>query len=318
MILAVAFLFDLLVGDPVYPFHPIRLMGRAIERTEVFFRKLIRHEKIAGAMLAFSFPLFVFVAVWSLIFLLGKIHPWLAWVFNLFGIYSALSVHDLKKEGFRIHKDLKQENLEEARRNLARIVGRDVETFDRNEILRASIETIGESTLDGVVAPLLYAAIGGAPLALTYKAINTLDSMVGHLSERYRYFGWMAAKQDELWNWIPARLSYFAVAFAVPFVKMRFKEALSVGWCDGMVRPYGNGSVPEAVFAGALGVRLGGTNFYEGHAVNKPVLGFRERSFEVEDLEASLKLMMAASWIALCGSLIINSLVKGVHLWGTI
>ncbi len=313
--LVLAFLLDLWIGDPVYPFHPIRLMGRAIERAENFLRRLIPHEKVAGTALALFFPLLVFTFVWSLLFFLEKVHPWLAWFANLFGIYSALSIHDLKKEGLQIYKDLKQNDLEKAKRNLTRIVGRDTSSLDQNEVLQATIETIAESTLDGVIAPLFYAAIGGAPLALAYKAVNTLDSMIGHLNERYRHFGYVAAKQDELWNWIPAKLSYFAVVFATPFVKMRFKEALSVGWHYGMAQDYGNGSIPEAAFAGALGLRLGGTNFYEGRAVDKPFLGLGRKKFEIEDLSASLRLMVMASWMALCGSLVINSLAKGVYLW---
>lgn len=306
MTLAFAFLLDLLVGDPVYRFHPVRLMGRMIERSESFLRRPITHEKAAGAVLAVVFPAFIFFLAWSFIFLLGKIHFLLGWTASIFGIYSAISVRDLYKEGVQIYKDLEAKDIESARRDLARIVGRDTHFLNEEEILRASIETIAESTLDGIVAPLFYAALGGAPLALAYKAVNTLDSMIGHLNKRYRNFGFASAKQDELWNWIPARLSFFAIVLAVPFVKGRLKETLVIGWKDGMRAGHGNGTIPEAVFAGALGLKLGGMNFYEGRTVHKPFLGVSAENFQTKHLLGSLKLMMTSSWIVLIGSLVLN------------
>ncbi len=304
--LALAFLLDLWIGDPVYRFHPVRLMGWAIERAEIFLRRMVTREKIAGAILALTFPFLVFFFVWGLLFLLGKFHALLAWLVSLFGIYSAISIHDLRKEGLQIYKDLEQGDLGDARRNLARIVGRETDSLEEREVLRAGIETIAESTLDGVIAPLFYAAMGGAPLALAYKAVNTLDSMIGHLNERHRDFGFIAAKQDELWNWIPARLAYFAIAVAAFVLNFRAKEALSAGWRDGIIASSGNGAIPEATFAGALGLRLGGVNIYEGRAVEKPFLGFIEKDFDLEDLKKSLNLMLAASWTALLGSIFLK------------
>lgn len=313
MTLAFAFLLDLLVGDPVYRFHPVRLMGKMIERSELFLRRWIAHETLAGAILAVIFPMFIFSVVWSLIFLLGKIHFLLSWSANLFGIYSAISVRDLHKEGLRIYEDLKVKNIESARRNLARIVGRDTHTLNQEEILRASIETVAESTLDGIAAPLFYAALGSAPLALAYKAVNTLDSMIGHLNERYRNFGVASAKQDELWNWIPARLSFLAIVLAIPFIKVRFKKAVTIGWNDGVMASRGNGAIPEAVFAGALGLRLGGTNFYEGRMIHKSFLGISAENFQTKHLLMSLKLMMASSWVMLIGSLALNYGLSFIH-----
>lgn len=304
--LALAFLLDLFIGDPVYRLHPVRLMGRAIEHIEVFLRRTITQEKIAGGILALFFPLLVFGSAWAVIFFLGKVHPWLAWIVSVFGIYSSLSIHDLKKEGFQIYRHLKERNIEEARKGLARIVGRDTDSLDESEGIRAAIETVAESTLDGIIAPLFYAALGGAPLALAYKAVNTLDSMIGHLNERYRNFGFVAAKQDEFWNWIPARLSYLAIALATPFVNGRFREACSIGWHDGITARNGNGAVPEAVFAGALDLRLGGTNFYEGRQVNRPFLGSSQRNFDCEDIVKSLKLAIATAWIFLLGVLFLK------------
>ena len=196
MPLLVAFLADLCVGDPVYWYHPARIMGKIIEQGEKFLRRYIYAEKLAGALLAVSFPILVFCFMWGLLFWVGKINFILAQIINILGIYTSISIHDLKKEAKQIFLDLGNKNLDKARSDLARIVGRDTAHLDEQEIVRATVETVAESTVDGIVAPLFYAALGGAPLALAYKAINTLDSMIGHMNERYRDFGFVAAELE--------------------------------------------------------------------------------------------------------------------------
>lgn len=297
--LVLAFLLDLLLGDPVYALHPVRLMGRGIASSENFLRSRIQSERTAGAVLAVFFPLFVFLASWLLIAFLYRLHFALGWTASLYGIYSALSVRDLRDEGLRIYKDLLKRDLERARRALARIVGRDTQALTEEEIIRAGVETIAESTVDGIIAPLFYAAVGGAPLALTYKAINTLDSMIGHKNVRYLEFGMAAAKQDDAWNWIPARISYYVIAVAALIFNRRIKEASFVGWEDGMIAGYGNSAIPEAAFAGALGLRLGGPSSYEGRLEEKPLLGFPVKNFDCEDLIKSMRLMLISAWISL-------------------
>lgn len=297
MSLLLAFVADLWFGDPECRYHPVRVMGRLIERGETFFRRLIRRERVAGAVFAIGFPLVVFVLVGAGLFLLQKIHPLLAHVFNILGIYTAISVHDLKKEAEKIHGDLVRRDFEQARKDLARIVGRDTGHLEENDIARATVETVAESLVDGVVAPLFYAAWGGAPLALTYKAVNTLDSMIGHLNERYRDFGFAAAKQDVVWNWIPARLSCGLVALAAVFSRKNAKAALTVGWNDGVMSGE-NSAIPEAAFAGALEVRLGGENRYEGRIVKKPFLGIPVRALDEKIISESVRLMLMTAWIA--------------------
>ncbi len=304
--LAIAFGLDLLIGDPIYSFHPVRIMGKVIDRGETVLRSKIHREKLAGAILALALPLIVFLSVWFLILYLQRINSGLAWAVNLYGIYASLSIQDLRKEGIRIYKDLGRGDMDKARADLARIVGRDTDSLEPKDILRASIETIAESTVDGVISPLFYAALGGAPLALTYKAVNTLDSMIGHLNERYRDFGFFAAKQDELWNWLPARFSYYLTVFASFFLNGRFKEALFTGWQDGMSASYGNSAIPEATFAGALGLRLGGPSTYQGRLVKKPFLGFPKKGFDREDLMKSLNLMMLTSWVSLFAAILLK------------
>jgi len=306
MSLVLAFLADLCFGDPQYRFHPVRIMGRIIGQGETLLRRCISYEKLAGALLALIFPSIVFLFVWFLLLWAEKIHYLLAQVINIFGIYTAISVHDLKKEANKIFEDLNSKNLEKARKDLAGIVGRDTDNLDEKEIVRATVETVAESTVDGVVAPLFYAALGGAPLALAYKAVNTLDSMIGHLNERYRDFGYVAAKQDMWMNWIPARLSYVMIACASFVVTGRTRQAFWTGWKQG-VKSGANSAIPEATFAGALGVQLGGCNtYYGGKMVEKHFLGKPDRPLQDSLIAESIKLMIAASWVALLICLIIH------------
>lgn len=304
--LAAAFLVDLAVGDPVYTFHPVRLMGAFIARGETFSRRLIRNEKLAGILLAVSLPLIVWSVCSALLYFLHQIHPALFWTVNAAGIYSALSMHDLRKEGFRVYHHLKKNDLDSARQDLARIVGRDTGNLSKEEIVRGTVETVAESTLDGIIAPLFFAALGGAPLALAYKAVNTLDSMIGHKTERYLHFGWFAARQDEIWNRIPSWLSAWIIPAAAFFVNGRLSEAAYVAWNDGVAAPHGSGTVPQAAFSGALGLQFGGLSYYKGVEVSKPKLGFKQREFDPEDIPKSIRLMVISAWISLVFMMVLS------------
>lgn len=307
--LLLAFVADLFIGDPVYPFHPVRLMGRAIEWGEDFFRRLIPNEKVGGAVLALSLPALIFFLMQGILLALGKIHFILFWAANVLGIYFSVSIHDLNKEGIRIYRDLKERNLPQARLNVARIVGRDTQDLSEEEVVRAAVEAIAENTVDGIVAPLFYAALGGAPLALAYKAVNTLDSMIGYKNDRYRDFGFFAAKQDEVVNWFPALLAYGAIAMAALGLRKRFKKALQVGWRDGVAAFRGISAIAEATFAGSMGLRFGGRSHYQNQIIDVPYMGIAERSFQMEAIPESLRLMFVSSWITLILCLTIRAVI---------
>ncbi len=301
-----AFVLDCLIGDPFYAWHPVRIMGRIIAGAENILRRSRLPLRAAGAVLALGLPIAVFASSFALLALLAKIHPLLAWIVNVYGIYSALSIRDLHQEAVRVYAALRSNDLERGRQSVARIVGRDTESLDRKGIARAAVETVAESTLDGIIAPLFYALIGGAPLALAYKAVNTLDSMIGHLNEKYREFGYFAAKQDEMWNWIPALASCFFIAAAAVFEKVRPAETFFTGWEHGVAAKRGAGIVPIAAFAGALGIKLGGPLAYEGKIVDKPVVGFGEREVNEEDIRAALRLMILSAVSALLFGLLLR------------
>ncbi len=291
-----AFVTDLWIGDPVYAFHPARLIGQAIEKLEDFYRKAIKNEYLAGGVLAISLPVFVYVLVFYFLHIGTMIHPTVAWVVNMLGIYTAISVHDLRKEAVQIHNDLQNNDLIKARLDVARIVGRDTKTLDEREVVRATVETVAESTVDGIIAPLFYAAIGGAPLALAYKAVNTLDSMVGHLNKRYAKFGYFSAKIDDVVNWIPSRLSYFFIAAAAWMTKNNVKGAMKEGVKE-FIKIKHISDIPEAAFAGALDVQLGGANNYEGKELKKTYLGSNIQVLRKEHINKSIRLMMASAWV---------------------
>jgi adenosylcobinamide-phosphate synthase len=212
-------------------------------------------------------------------------------------------------EARRIYIALRSDKLDEARENLSRIVGRDTENLSEEEVIRATVESVAESFVDGILSPLFYAAIGGAPLAMAYKAINTLDSMVGNRSARYREFGYWPAKFDTIVNWFPARLSWFLIGIGAFFVTGRVNEAWRVGLQE-TSRSEGNSAVPEAAFAGGLGVEIGGTNYYGGKPVKTPKLGYSERPLGRQDIRTASSLMFASSWAALAFSLILYFGVK--------
>lgn len=304
-----AFVIDFFVGDPAYPLHPARLMGRAITWGEDYLRAKVEDERQAGAILAVAIPAAVFLITYVIIEGLKSIHPAFSFAAGVFGIYSAISVRDLYREGEAVLHQVQRGDLPAGRTQVARIVGRDTENLDEKEVLRAAVEAVSESTVDGIIAPLFFAALGGAPLALAYKAVNTLDSMIGHQNERYKDFGFVAAKMDEVWNWVPARLSFFLTCAAAYFKEKRHKEAWQAG-LPHVLTIRGNSAVPEASFAGALGVQLGGPSSYQGRVVDKPFLGTPERELNTVTLHRCLDLMLLVSWFALGAAVLIWILVK--------
>ncbi|MBI4707385.1 MAG: cobalamin biosynthesis protein CobD, partial [Candidatus Omnitrophica bacterium] len=233
------------------------------------------------------------------------INPYLKIAISIFLIYTALAIKDLNIEATDVYRELERNNLEGARRKLTFIVGRDTANLNREEIIRATVETVAESTVDGIISPLFYAFIGGAPLALAYKAVNTLDSMVGYENEKYRDFGWASAKLDDLANFIPARLSAIFLPFASWLAGYDSLNSWRIIWRDGRRNPSPNNSIPEAAIAGALGVQLGGLNFYNSKAIQKPLIGKNLRPLEIQDIKQAIRI----SYI--CATLV---LITGIFL----
>ena len=229
-----------------------------------------------------------------------RLAGWLGSVLSIGLASMTLAARDLWDHVRAVEGPLQAGDLPTARRAVAMIVGRDTGDLSDSEVARATVETVAESAADGVIAPLLYLAVGGAPLALAYKAVNTLDSMIGHRDQRYADFGWASAKLDDLANWIPARIAAVLLIIGAVLTTRRLGQSLN-GWRvfyrDGGKHPSPNSGRPEAAMAGILGVRLGGTNFYDGIPQARPVLGEEGRSVQPVDIASAAKVMASASML---------------------
>ena len=306
--LITAYFLDLIIGDPYWLPHPVRTIGKIIEYLERILRKNNqnqRAEKIKGIFLTVITVGLSYYIIYFLIYIAGIISPGIKFAFSSFFIFTSLSTKNLGEEAFSVYRALKENNLELARERVSRIVGRDTRDLDENGIVRATVETVAENTVDGIISPLFYAVLGGAPLAMAYKAVNTLDSMVGYKNEKYLYFGWFSAKLDDLANYLPARISVLLIPVASLMLRQRGLAALRAIFRDGKKSPSPNAGIPEAGFAGALGIQLGGVNFYQGVEEYRPVLGEKLKRKSSKDILQAIRLSYTVSTLMLLSSLAI-------------
>ncbi len=301
-VLPAAFFLDLLIGDPRNLPHPIRLMGKAISFSEKWFRKRPFSEKTAGSLSVILLVSGTWLICVAALTMASAVHPCLAMVVDLVMIYYALSARSLRAEALKVYVAIKQKALNKAKEQLSKIVGRDVEPLNEAGVVRAAVETVAENLVDGVIAPLLYAALGGGPLAMAYKMVNTLDSMIGYRDERYEIFGWFAARLDDTVNFIPARISAIVISVAAALVRRPFIRTIKTTLRDGQKHLSPNAGIPEAAFSGALGIRLGGPNFYRGRLVEKPYIGQEIHPVRVEDIRTASTLMIVSGmiWLVVC------------------
>lgn len=306
----IAFILDLLIGDPPgYP-HPVRLIGAGAARLEPLTRRYFPSERVAGTVTVIIVLLCTFSVCWGWVAGLSLLHPLAGTAGSIFLIYTSISVRCLFDESRPVLHHLRGNRLDQARLSLGKIVGRDTAQLDEREVLRATVETVAESIGDGIIAPLLYASLGGAPLAIAYKAVNTMDSMFGYKNEKYLWFGRTAARLDDWVNWVPARISGLLIALAAPICGLNGKDALSTLIRDGRKHLSPNAGIPEAAVAGALGIALGGTNYYSGMRVEKPVIGISKKEIEHRDITRSHQIMFTASILAMAFFIIVRELLN--------
>jgi adenosylcobinamide-phosphate synthase len=263
--LTIGALLDLLLGDPRWLPHPIRGIGRLIQILERIFRRL-PHERLAGITLVLTVLLAVTTIVTATLY-------WASGIAAAYWIFTSLAVRSLDQESNKVIRALREGDLDKARKLLAYIVGRDTQTLSDREITRAVFETVAENMSDAIVAPLFYLALFGIPGMMAYKAVNTMDSMIGYKNEHYIRFGWAAARLDDVANYIPARITAVLIVFSAALLRLRWRDAISIVFRDARLQPSPNAGYPEAALAGALGVQLGGLNYYFGRPVQKPFLG---------------------------------------------
>lgn len=297
----ISFLLDALIGDPVYSWHPVRVMGNAVSAAERLIRRLLPKtpagEFCGGAMLWLLITLIfgggAFAAFWAAY----KLCPALGIAGEIFVCTQLLAARSLRDESMRVYRDLANGDINAARKSVSMIVGRDTETLDEEGITKAAVETVAENASDGIGAPLFWAMLFGAPGMMLYKAVNTMDSMLGYRNERYEYFGKFAARADDAFNYIPARLTAFAMVLAAALCRCDAKGALGILIRDGKKSKSPNSAKCEAVTAGALGIKLLGDAYYFGRLCKKPTIGDGTRPIEPEDIIRANRLMYTASAI---------------------
>ena len=293
----IGYIIDLIVGDPYSFPHPVRYIGKLIKKTEGLIRKKAKNNKdlkIGGFFLWFIVVGITYLVTY-LILKLSRLIPGGFLVANSILIYTTLATKCLKDEAVKIYNVLKTGDIEKARIQVSYIVGRDTTQLNEGEIIRATVETVAENTVDGIIAPMFFAFIGGAPLAMAYKAVNTLDSTVGYKNDKYKDLGFASAKIDDIANFVPARISVLLMSIGSLLVGHNCKEALKIGIRDRKNHKSPNCAYAEGAVAGALGVQLGGTNIYFGKAIYKPTIGDKHRAIEVEDIVRTNKIMYASS-----------------------
>ena len=301
LLYGVSFLLDFMLGDPPHWPHPIRWIGQLISTLQVWLRRRCHSEfalYCAGAVLWVCVVGVTYAITWGLIALFGAIHPWLGLAATVWLTYTILAARCLRDAAMGVYRALQEGSLEDSRHELSYIVGRDTASLDRTQVSRAVVETVAENTVDGVIAPLFWLFIGGAPLAMAYKAVNTLDSMVGYRNEKYRAIGCVSARMDDLANLIPARLGWLLFSLAATLLGLRGRNALRLGWRDRYQHKSPNSGWSEATVAGALGVRLGGPSHYFGEPVEKPWLGEEYRALKPADILTTVRLMYLSSILA--------------------
>ena len=302
---AAGFFLDFIFGDPVWLYHPVRLIGKGISFGERQLRKLCSSNKSGRGLVAAGAVLWVCIAGISFLLPLGllilaqKIHPVLRFVLETFWCYQIIAARCLCKESVKVYDRLKADDLPGARRAVSMIVGRDTENLSAEGVTKAAVETVAENTSDGVTAPLIYMLIGGAPLGFLYKAVNTMDSMLGYKNDKYLYFGRIPAKMDDVFNYIPSRVTALFMIVAAFFCGMDGKNAWRIYRRDRRKHASPNAAQTEAVCAGALRVRLAGDAVYFGKLYKKEFIGDNLRPIEPEDIKRTGRLMYVTAVLML-------------------
>lgn len=307
--LLTGYVLDLIFGDPRQIYHPIRIIGNLIAVLEKGIRKVFpktsRGELAGGTVLVVLVVLICTAVPAALLGLAAWIHPVVYWLLASFWCWQILATKSLKTESMKVYAPLKEGDLPAARRAVAMIVGRDTERLTVEGVAKAAVETVAENTSDGIVAPLIFLALGGPALGFFYKAVNTMDSMVGYKNERYLYFGRTAARLDDMLNFLPSRISAWLMILAAAILGMDGKNAKRIYLRDRRNHASPNSAQTEAVMAGALRVQLAGDAWYFGELYKKPTIGDPFRAVEPEDIVRANRLMYLTSALALavCGIL---------------
>lgn len=310
--LLLGFILDLIFGDPYSLPHPIRLIGIFISKLESIMRKYFHgNEYISGTLLALCVMLVSYIISFALCFICYKIHFIIGIIVEGILCYYLLAAKCLKKESMKVYYAIKENDIEKARKSVSMIVGRDTQRLDKNGIIKAVVETVAENTSDGVTAPIFWIMLGGAPMGMLYKAVNTMDSMIGYKNERYINFGRFAAMLDDVLNFFPSRLTALIMVLAAYITGLDGKSAFRIWKRDRYNHASPNSAQTEAACAGALNVQLAGDAYYFGELCKKKTIGDNARNIENEDIKRANMLMYCTSVIMLVASLVVKLLIFG-------
>lgn len=309
------FIVDLIVGDPRWLYHPVRLIGKLIELLEKAMRKIFPATKLGersgGAVLAILTFLICAAVPALILWICYKINIWLYFAFEVIMCWQIFAVKSLRSESMKVYRALKTGSLEDSRKAVSMIVGRDTERLDEKGVTKAAVETIAEGTSDGIISPMFYMMIGGPVLGFAYKAVNTMDSMIGYKNEKYRYFGTWAARFDDVLNFIPSRLAGLIMILSSFLSGLNGKNAWKIFKRDRRKHASPNSAQTESAMAGALEVQLAGDAYYEGKLEKKEFIGDPIRPIETEDIKRANNLMYLTSIL----SLIIFGAVRFLITW---
>ena len=313
LVIIIIFLLDAIFGDPSFLLHPVVMMGRIIDEAEEWLRsrfpKTSDGEFKAGMVLAIALPVVTFISTALLIHIAYLVFRPIAYALQIFWGYQAIAMRDMLKESGNVYEKVTDADLTGARAAVGRIVGRDTGRLGFDGVIRATVETVAESFNDGFFAPLFFFAIGGAPLAFSYKAINTMDSMIGYKNKEYMYFGRAAARLDDAANFIPARISAFLMMGAAWLGGYDEKAAFRIWRRDRKKSASPNSGQTEAAMAGALHVRLLGPAYYFGKFFDKPWIGDDIRPVEAYDIKRANRIFVIASVLGVAVSIIISVII---------
>lgn len=308
--LVMGYILDLIFGDPYWMPHPVRFIGNLISILEKVIRRFMpktkRGEYIGGIILTVMVVSISMVIPLVIILMAKSINTYLALTVETFMCYQILATKSLKVESMKVYDELEKNDLPSARKAVSMIVGRDTKDLTFSGVAKAAVETVAENTSDGIIAPMIFIAIGGAPMGFFYKAINTMDSMVGYKNEKHMNFGRFAAKLDDVVNYLPARISAYQMILSSFFLRYDYKNAFKIYKRDRYNHASPNSAQTESVCAGALDVQLAGNAYYFGKLYEKPTIGDNIREINYDDIKKANRLLYCTSFI----SIVIISIIK--------
>jgi adenosylcobinamide-phosphate synthase len=307
--IALAVALDLVVGDPRWFPHPVRLIGHLAMRLEGPARRFIGNARIAGVFVAIFVVILVALATWGLLYCAGLAHPALGDIVSVYLLYSGLAAKDMVRHSSEVYQALDSGSLTEAKRRARMICGRDTDQLDESGVAKATVESVAENMVDGVTAPLFYAFLAGPVGMMAYKAVNTLDSTFGYKNQRFLQFGWASARLDDLANLIPARITAMIVPLAAKILGERSSEAFQIFLRDRGKHPSPNAGQTEAAMAGALGIQLGGLSHYGGEPCDKPRLGDPLDLVQRGHILRANSLFVVVSGLFLVGGLVVRGII---------